>query len=122
MADATYGISLNVTKGYLSNQVTVSNVTATMNAVGMKSTIYSLTTNATSISTANLTAVGLAFLRNLSTATASTVQIGLSAGGSFASFSTIKAGEPQLFRLTPGAAYEAIGNAGTSLRVDILEG
>lgn len=122
MADISYGITLIVTKDYLSNQVNVSGVTATMGNVGMKSVTYTLTTNATSISTANLSSVGLAFVRNLSTATASTVQIGISAGGSFAAFTTLRAGEPQLFRLSTGQQYEAIGSSGSRLRVDILEG
>lgn len=122
MADISYGISLIVSKGYLANQVSVSNITASMNVVGMRSVSYTLTTNATSISTANLSAVGLAFVRNLSTATASTVQVGISAGGSFAPFATLRAGEPQLFRLTAGQDYEAIGVAGSRLRVDITEG
>jgi hypothetical protein len=122
MADVSYGISLTVNKDYLVNQVNVSNVTATMGAVGLKSVTYTLTTNATSISTANLSSVGVAFLRNLSTATASTAQIGLEQGGSFVSFTTLKAGEPQLFRLSTGTDYKAIGTSGTRLRVDILEG
>jgi hypothetical protein len=122
MPDISYGISLTVSKDYLSNQVNVGNVTASMNAVGLKSVTYTLTTNATSISTANLSSVGIAFLRNLSTATASTAQIGIDEGGSFVSFTTLKAGEPQLFRLSTGTDYRAIGTAGTRLRVDILEG
>lgn len=122
MADISYGITLNVNKDYLSNQVNVSSVTANMTSVGLKSVTYTLTTNATSISTANLSAVGVAFVRNLSTATASTVQIGISAGGSFAPFTTLRAGEPQLFRLTAGQDYEAVGVTGSRLRVDILEG
>lgn len=122
MADVSYGITLNVTKEYLANQVNVSGVTANMDNAGLKSVTYTLSTNAVSISTANLSSVGLAFVRNLSTATAATVQIGISAGGSFGSFSTLRAGEPQLFRLTAGQDYEAIGSAGARLRVDILEG
>jgi hypothetical protein len=122
MADISYGISLNVNKEFLSSRVDASSVTANMSNVGLKSVTYTLTTNAVSISTANLSAVGIAFVRNLSTATSSTAQIGITAGGSFAPFTTIKAGEPQLFRLTTGTEYQAVGVAGTRLRVDILEG
>lgn len=122
MADISYGITLNVNKQFLSSRVNISGVTVSMAVAGMKSEIYALSTNAVSISTANLSSVGIAFVRNLSTATSSTAQVGISAGGSFASFTTVRAGEPQLFRLTTGTAYQAIGSAGTRLRVDILEG
>ena len=122
MADISYGITLNVNKQFLSSRVNISGVTANMGIAGMKSEIYALSTNAVSISTANLSSVGIAFVRNLATATSSTAQVGISAGGSFAPFTTVRAGEPQLFRLTTGADYQAIGSAGTRLRVDILEG
>jgi hypothetical protein len=102
--------------------VDAAGVTASMGNVGLKSVTYTLTTNAVSISTANLSAVGIAFVRNLSTATSSTAQVGITAGGSFAPFTTLKAGEPQLFRLATGTEYQAVGVAGTRLRVDILEG
>jgi len=122
MADISYGITLNVNKEFLSSQVNIAGVTANMGIAGLKSDTYTLSTNAVSISTANLSAVGIAFVRNLSTATSATAQIGITAGGSFAPFTTIKAGEPQLFRMTTSADYSAIGTVGTRLRVDILEG
>jgi hypothetical protein len=122
MSDVNYSISLRVEKGYLSNQVSVSGVTASMAQTGMKSVTYTLTTNAASVSTAGLSAVGMAFLRNLSTATASTAQIGIDAGGSFVSLATLRAGEPAIFRMSSGSDYQAIGTAGTRLRVDIVEG
>ncbi|NBW09334.1 MAG: hypothetical protein EBR82_15045 [Caulobacteraceae bacterium] len=122
MPDISYGISLTINKDNLVNQVSATNIAATMDVAGLKSVTYTLTTNATSISTANLSSVGVAFLRNLSTATASTAQIGIEAGGSFVSFSTLKAGEPQLFRLSAGTDYKAVGKSGTRLRVDITEG
>jgi hypothetical protein len=122
MADISYGITLNVSKGFLATRVDAAGVTASMGNVGLKSVTYTLTTNAVSISTANLSAVGIAFVRNLSTATSSTAQVGITAGGSFAPFTTLKAGEPQLFRLATGTEYQAVGVAGTRLRVDILEG
>lgn len=121
MADISYGCSISVNKDNLASQVSATNVTATMGVAGLRSVTYTLTTNATSISTANLAAVGLAFLRNLSTTTVATAQIGVNSGG-FVSFSTLRAGEPQVLRLTSGVDYQAIGVAGTRLRVDILEG
>jgi hypothetical protein len=122
MPDISYNVSMKLDKDFLNNSVSVVNVTATMSEVGMNSMTLALSTNPVSISTANLTKVGLAFLRNLSTATASTAAIGISEGGSFLGFCTLRAGEPALFRLGSGTNYQAIGVAGTRLRVDITEG
>jgi len=122
MPDITYNMSLRVSKEPLDNSVSVNSVTATMNLIGLRVDTYTLSSAATSISTANLGSVGLGFMRNLSTATASTVQIGIEAGGSFVSFATLRAGEPAMFRLSSGTAYQAKGSAGSRLRVDITEG
>lgn len=122
MADISFGLNLNVNKGYLDSRIQVSNVTATMTQEGMQSLTYSLSTNPTNLSTASLASVGMAFIRNLSTAAASTAQVGIDAGGSFVSLATMRAGEPAVFRLSTGQQYQAIGTAGTRLRVDITEG
>jgi hypothetical protein len=50
------------------------------------------------------------------------VQIGIEAGGLFVSFATLRSGEPAMFRLSSGTAYQAKGSAGSRLRVDITEG
>jgi len=122
MPDISYNVALKLDKDYLNNSVSVVNVTATMSEVGMNSMTLALSTNPISISTANLTRVGLAFIRNLSTATAATATIGISEGGSFVGFCTMRAGEPAIFRMSGGKDYQAIGAAGTRLRVDITEG
>lgn len=122
MADISYSINMRVEKGFLSSSTNVLNVTATMSQVGMKSIVATLTTNAESISTAGLSSVGLCFMRNLSTAAASTAQIGINQGGSFVSLTTLRGGEPAVFRMSSGTQYEAIGVSGTRLRVDITEG
>lgn len=122
MADISYGVQLTVNKGFLDNRIQVNNVTATMQVEGMSSLTYNLTTNAVSVNTAGLSSVGMAFLRNLSTATASTAQIGIDQGGSFVGLATMRAGEPAMFRLTTGTDYSIRGTAGTRLRVDITEG
>lgn len=122
MADISYNVSMNVAKANLSNSVGVNNVTATMSLAGLKIVTYTLTPSVTSISTENIGSVGLCFLRNLTTATASTVQIGAVAGGSFVSFATLRSGEPALIRLSPGTEYYAVGTTGSRLRVDITEG
>jgi hypothetical protein len=122
MADISYSVSLRVSKDNLDNTVNVSGVTASMNLTGLRSDTYTLSSTAVGLSTANLGAVGLAYMRNLSTHTASTCAIGIDAGGSFLSFATLRAGEVALLRLSSGTEYEAKGTTGTRLRVDITEG
>ena len=122
MADITYSMTLKVDKDNLSNQIQISQITASMAKAGYKSVVYDLTTNSTVISTANLSTAGMAFLRNLATSSASTVQIGIEAGGSFVGFATLRGGEPAITRLSSGTEYTAIGVSGARLRVDITEG
>ena len=122
MSDISYSMSMRVSKGYLDDLVSISGGTATMDNVGMKSLTITLSTNATSISTANLSAVGMAFLRNLQTSTASTVTVGVNSGG-YVGFSELRSGEAALVRLVGGVDYQAKGTAeGDRLRVDITEG
>lgn len=122
MSDINYSVSYRVQKGFLNAQVNSSGVTADMAQTGLLSQTLTLSTNAISISTSNLSSVGLAFLQNLSTHTAQTASIGIDAGGSFVGFTTLRAGEPAVLRLSSGTTYHAIGGAGARLRVDITEG
>lgn len=122
MADISYSITMKVDKDNLSNSVAASGITATMNEVGLQSMTLALTTATVAISTASLSSVGMAFMRNLSTSTSSTAQVGITAGGSFVPLCTMRAGEPQIFRMATGQDYAAVGTAGTRLRVDITEG
>jgi len=122
MADVSYSMSMRVSKGYLDDLVSISGGTATMDNVGMKSLTITLSTNATSISTANLSSVGMAFLRNLQTSTASTVTVGVNSGG-YVGFSELRSGEGAMLRLVGGSDYQAKGTTeGDRLRVDITEG
>lgn len=122
MSDISYSVTFRVAKDNLANQVQVNNVTASMSEVGYKSLTLSLGTVTTAISTASLSQVGMAFMRNLATATASTAQVGIFQGGSFVSLATLRAGEVAVTRLSTGTDYVAIGTAGTRLRMDITEG
>jgi hypothetical protein len=122
VSDINYSVSLNVSKGNLSNAVNASGITATMNVDGMQSATYTLSGTPTNISTATLTAVGLAFLRNLSTATATTCSVGIVSGGSMLPFASPRPGETAILRLASGVSYQATGTAGVRLRVDVTEG
>lgn len=122
MSDISYSVSLKVDKDYLSNTVNASGITASMAAAGMRSDTYTLSGTPTTLSTANLTTVGLAFLRNISTATGTTCAIGVVSGGSMVPFAAPRIGESAVLRLAAGATYQATGAAGCRLRVDITEG
>lgn len=122
MSDINYSISYRIAKGFLNAQVNAAGVTASMTDTGMLTQTLTLSTNAVSISTANLGVAGLAFLQNLSTHTAQTASVGIEAGGSFVGFTTLRAGEPAILRLASGTTYQAKGGAGARLRVDITEG
>jgi len=122
MSDLSYSITYRVAKGFLSSAVNANGVTASMAETGLLSQTLTLSTNAISISTANLSSAGLAFLQNLSTGTLQTAAIGIDDGGSFVSFATLRAGEPAILRLSSGADYQAKGGDGARLRVDITEG
>jgi hypothetical protein len=122
VADITIGTSLIVSKDNLSSTTYVSNATATMSQTGMKSTVYTLSSAVTSISTANLSAVGMAHFRNLSTDTSATSLIWVVSGASVVKFAAPRAGEPAVFRLADGVSFQATGHTAAILRVDITEG
>lgn len=122
MADINYSISMRVDKENLSNSINTSSVTANMSTVGMQSATYVLSGTPTTLATASLTAVGIAFLRNLSTATATTCSIGVVSGTSLISFAAPRPGETAILRLASGVNYQATGTSGARLRVDITEG
>jgi len=122
VSDINYSVNYRLSKGFLSNNVNANGVTASMAEVGLISQTLTLSSNAVSIPTGNLSSVGLAFLQNLSTATIQTAAIGINAGGSFVGFATLRAGEPAIMRLSEGTTYQAIGGTGARLRVDITEG
>jgi len=122
MSDINYNVSYRVSKGFLASSVNSGGVTASMAQTGLVSMTLTLSSNAVSISTANLSAVGLAFLQNLSTSTLQTASIGINEGGSFVGFASMRPGEQAILRLAENRQYEAIGGAGARIRVDITEG
>lgn len=124
MADITYNLAIRVAKDNFANSIQVSSVTANMNVAGGSSVVLPLSTATISISTASLSAVGLAYLQNLSTdtATITTAKVGVVSGGTFHSFSTLLPGEVAVLRLSSGSQFAAQGATSARLRVDILEG
>lgn len=121
MADINYSVTLRVAKDNLAATINDA-ATANMSQVGMLTQTLTLSTNAVSISTASLASVGMAYIQNLATSTASTATIGVDASGTFVGFCTLNAGEPALLRLTAGTTYQARGIEGGRVRIDIVEG
>ena len=122
MADLTFGTTIVVNKGNLAANLYANNVTATMNQSGLKTTVYTLSTNATSISTANLSSVGLAQFWNLATDTNATTLISVVNTTGTIPVAAPRPGEPAILRLAPGVSFQAIGHTAAVLRVDITEG
>ena len=122
MADISIGASMSVAKSNLNNTIFAANVTANMNIAGLRTTVYTLSTTSVSISTANLTSVGVAYFRNLATDTAATAIVSVSNGGAAVPFAAPRPGEPAVMRLASGVSLSATGNTAAILRVDITEG
>ena len=122
MADLTLGTSLVVDKGNLQSTRYVSNATAAMSQTGMKTTVYTLSSTAVSITTANLAAVGVAHFQNIATDTNATALVSVVSGTSTVAFAAPKPGEPMMFRVATGVSFQATGHTAAILRVDITEG
>jgi hypothetical protein len=122
MADLNFGTTIVVSKGNLATNLYAANVTATMSQAGMKTTVYTLSSTAVSLSTANLSAVGLAQFWNISTNTNATVLVSAVSGANVVGFAAPRPGEPAMLRLPSGVSFQATGHTSAILRVDITEG
>lgn len=122
MADISLGTALVVSRGNLAATLYSSNVTANMSQTGLRTTVYTLSTTAVSISTANLSSVGVAHFWNLASDTSATATVQVVSGANTISFASLRPGEPAMLRLASGVSFQAIGHTAASLRVDITEG
>jgi len=122
MADISLGTALVVSRGNLAATLYSSNVTANMSQTGLRTTVYTLSTTAVSISTANLSSVGVAHFWNLASDTNATATVQVVSGANTTSFASLRPGEPAMLRLASGVSFQAIGHTAASLRVDITEG
>jgi hypothetical protein len=122
MADVTFGTTIVVSKGALSSTLYATNVTATMDQAGIKTTVYTLSSSAVSLSTANLSLVGVAQFWNISGDTNATVLVSAVSGANVVGFAAPRPGEPALMRLPVGVSFQATGHTAAMLRVDITEG
>lgn len=125
MADVTYTISKQVTKGAFSQAFVAAGVTADMGLQGITTQTLSPGTNAagtSAISTATLTSVGLYFARNLSTVATATVSFGQLSAGALVPTVSLRGGEASVGRLAAGSYACQANLTGTQLVISILEG
>lgn len=102
MADISYTISGQLSKGALQNTFSASGVTADLATAGLLAVTLELGTTTTQITTTTLGALGLCFARSLATETTHTVSIGRLDGTTLHDAVRLKAGEAAVLRLAPG--------------------
>lgn len=121
MSDLSYTISGSLNKGALQNTFAASGVTANLATAGMLAVTLELGTTTTQITTTTIGALGLCFVRSLSSVTTHTVSIGRLDGTTLHDTVRLKAGEAAVLRLAPGdyAAKSAV--AGTRAVLTIYE-
>lgn len=121
MPDVQYTINGQVSKGSLNQAFAASGVTANMATAGVASVTLELGTSTSSISTANIGAVGVCFARSLATVETHTVSFGRLSGTNLYETVRLKAGEAAVLRLAPGdyAAKSAV--EGSRLVLTIYE-
>lgn len=121
MADISFSINGQVTKGALSQSFAASGVTADMATAGVLSVTLNLGTSVTQISTATLGSVGLAFARSLATTTTHTVSFGRYVGGTLHDCVRLKAGEAAVLRLASGDYAAKAAVEGSRLVLTVYE-
>jgi hypothetical protein len=117
MADVTYSISGNVQKGALREQFGSAAVTANIATAGVLSLTLALGTTTQEIATASLGAVGLAFIRNLSTVVTHEVLIGRVVANTLHETVRLRGGEAAVTRLAAGDYAAKASAAGTTRAV-----
>jgi len=124
MPDINYSVSVNASKGPLSQMFAASGVTADMAATGLYAVSLTLGTAVTTVSTASLSSVGVCVARALSTSTVSTqtVSFGRYAGGTLYESMTLRPGEAAVLRLAAGSYAAKASVEGLPLLLQILEG
>lgn len=125
MADITYTISSQVSKGALTQSFAASGVTADMSVSGINTQTLSPGTTAAgtaAISTASMSSVGVYFARNLSTVATATVSFGQLSAGALVPTVSLRGGEASIGRLAAGNYAAQANMTGTRLVISIVEG
>lgn len=121
MADISYSISAQVKKGFLSQNLAATGVTADIATAGILSVTLNLGTATTQISTASAQSLGMCFARSLASVTTHTVSFGRLDGTNLYEAVQLKAGEAAILRLAPGNYGAKAAVAGSRLMLTILE-
>jgi hypothetical protein len=125
MADVSYSINAQVSKGSLSQAFAAFGVTADIATAGMMSVTLDLGPQQVVVSTASLSSLGLCFARSLVTTT-HTVSFGRYSGEgiineTFLPTIRLRGGEAAILRLAPGD-YGAVADVeGSRLLLTVLE-
>jgi hypothetical protein len=125
MADLTWSVNAQVTRGNLNQAFVASGVTADCSASGITTLTLTPGTNAAgtaAISTATLSSVGLFFARNLSTIATAAVSFGQLSAGTLVPCVSLKGGEAAVGRLAAGTYAAQSNRTGTQLVISIVEG
>lgn len=123
MSDISYNIFANVNRGEFSQQLNVSNRTATMSTTGMLSVTLQLGTTTQAINTASAVNIGYTLARSLVTDTTGTsiVSFGRVSGTTLFDSVRLKPGDAAWLRLSPGNYAARATGEGCPLLVQILE-
>lgn len=121
MADISYSIAAQVKKGFLSQNLAATGVTADIATAGILSVTLNLGTATTQVSTASAQSLGLCFARSLASVTTHTVSFGRLVGTNLHETVRLKAGEAAIFRMAPGDYAAKAAVAGSRLMLTILE-
>jgi hypothetical protein len=122
MADAVFSFQVQATKGSFAQTLMASGITADMAAAGLLSVPATLGTTPVTLSTANLSSLGIAVVHNLATESTHVVTFGRWDGTTLWGSAALRGGEKAVFRMEPGN-YAWKGNtASVRALVQILEG
>lgn len=102
MTDINYSINGQIKKGSLNQSFAASGITASMATAGVASVTLELGTSTSSVSTANIGALGVCFARSLATVETHTVSFGRVDSNTLYETVRLKAGEAAVLRLAPG--------------------
>ena len=122
MADATMSFQVQATKGSFSQSFIASGITADMDVAGVMAIPATLGTSPVTLSTAALSALGIAFVQNLATDSTHVVTFGLWDGTTLWGSAALRGGEKAVFRMEPGNYAWKANVANVRALAQILEG
>lgn len=122
MADVSYSIQMNLTRGVVNQVFAASGVTSDMSTTGILSATLDLTTATSAFVTSAASTLGLCFARSLVTSTAqtATVSFGRLDGTTLHEVVRLRPGDAALFRLAPGN-YAAKAAATGRIMLQVIE-